>query len=119
MFANTLVLPLSTGNVTLVKINQDSYSSVYRFNDATNEYRVTIRHSKTGGKSGAVAYDRHNVEVIRTIYATSTVPEYYQKFYFVVEQLPSDTSVVLADGVADWSIVTSNTNLISLLNWES
>lgn len=117
--ANPLVLPLSTGNVSCAKINQDNYTSTYRFNDATNEYRVTIRHTKTGGKNGSPAYDRHNVEVVRTVYAAGAVPEYYQKFYFVIEQLPSDPSIVLADGISDLVIAAANAFPVSLMNWES
>lgn len=119
MLGNTLVLPLSTGNVTLIKINQDNYSSVYRFNDATHEYRVTIRHSRVAAKAGRAAHDRHNVELVETIYATDTVPEDYRKFYFVDESAPSDTSVVNADGLADLMIASSNAFLVSLKNWES
>lgn len=117
MFADTTVLALSTGNVTLTKINQDNFGSVFRFNDATHEYKLTIRHSKAN--RGGVAYDRHNAELIETIYATSTVPEYKRTMYFVIEQLPSDPSIVNADGIADWLIVTSNANLNKLMNYES
>jgi hypothetical protein len=117
MFADTIVLPLSTGNVTVTKINQDSFGSVYRFNDATHEVKLTIRHTKA--KKNGVAYDRHNVEVVETIYAASTVPEYTRTFYFVIQQLPGDTSYVNADGIADWLIASSNAALVKLMNWES
>jgi hypothetical protein len=117
MFADTIVLPLSTGNVTVTKINQDGFGSVYRFADATHEYKLTIRHTKT--KRADVTYDRHNVELLETIFATSTVPEYVRKDYFVIERLPSDTSYVNTDGFADWQIATSDAALVKLLNWES
>jgi len=117
MFADTLTLALSTGNIVVTKINQDAFGSVFRFNDATHEMKLTIRHSKAS-KNG-VAYDRHNLELVETIYAAGAVPEFTRTFYFVIQQLPSDTGFVNADGIADLMIVTSNAHLTKLMNWES
>ena len=119
MFADTITLPFSTGNIVVTKINQDSFGSVYRFADATHEVKLTIRHSKTSGAGGKIVYDRHNVEVVDKIFAAGDVPEYNKTFYFVIQQLPSDSAYVIADGVADWMIATSNAALVKLMNWES
>lgn len=119
MLGNTLVLPQIDGDITLVKINQDSYSSEYLFRDATSQYRARIRHTKTAARNGRPAYDRHNFEVVQTIFASGEVAEYERKFYFVIEHLPNDTSVALADAVSDLSIATSDAFLKSLLGWES
>jgi hypothetical protein len=119
MLGNTLVLPLSSGNITLIKINQDSYSSEYLFRDTTHQFRAKIRHSKTNPTATTPAKDRHNFEVVQTIFAAGAVAEYERKFYFVHEHLPSDTSVVLIDGIADLAIATSNAFAVSLLAWES
>jgi hypothetical protein len=56
---------------------------------------------------------------VETVFAAGAVAEYERKFYFVLEQLPGDVSVVNADGVADLMIATSNAFLVSLQNWES
>jgi hypothetical protein len=117
MFGNTLVLPQVGGNITLVKINQDAYTSEYMFRTALTQYNAKIRHSKV--KVGGVEYDRHNFEVVQTIFATSTVAEYKRKFYYVYEHLPSDTSVDLGDAVADLAIATSDAFMVSLFGWES
>lgn len=117
MFADTLTLALSTGNVIVTKINQDAFGSVFRYNDATHEMRLTIRHSKAS-KNG-VPYDRHNLELVETIYAAGDVAEYTRTFYFVIQQLPSDVGFVNADGIADLMIVTANAHLTKLMNWES
>lgn len=119
MFGNTLVLPLSTGNVTAIKINQDGYSSEYLAKGTLSEYTVRIRHSKTKATASKPSYDRHNMEIVETVYATATVPEYTKKVYIVLEHLPSVQEVVLVDGLADWLIATANANVISLNNWES
>lgn len=120
-FGATLVLPQVGGNITLNKINQDGYSSEYFFKDATQQYSAKVRHSKVnrGTKAAPVMYDRHNVEVTQTVYAAGAVEEYYRKAYFVTEQKPSDTNVILADALFDWGISTSNEHLVALLGWQS
>jgi len=119
MLGNTLVLPQVGGDITLVKINQDAYSSEYMFKNSTSEYRAKIRHTKTKASNGSPEKDRHNFEVVQKIFAAGDVPEYERKFYFVWEILPSETSKDLADAVADLMIVTSGAFLTSLMGWES
>lgn len=119
MLGNTLVLPLSSGNVTLVKINQDAYSSEYALRTSTLVWTAKIRHSKVKAPNTAQMYDRHNFEVVKVTLATAEVPEFYQKFFFVDERKPGDTDVVLADGIADHVIASSNAFIASLVQWES
>lgn len=119
MLGDTFVLPQVGGDITLKKINQDGYSSEYLFRDATNQYRVRIRHTKTNATSTRPSYDRHNVEVVQTIFAAGDVAEYERKFYFVLELKPGDTSVALADAMADKVIASSNALLVALVGWES
>lgn len=120
MFGNTITLPFPSASKILTRINQDGYSSEYLFKDATGSYRCRIRHTKTSPTaSRPVPYDRHNLEVVQTIYAAGAVPEYERKFYFVIEHLPSDTSVALHDAVADKIILTSNALLTGLFGWNS
>lgn len=119
MLGNTLVLPVSGGDVTMVKINQDSYSSEYLFRDSTSQYRAKIRHTKTNPSAGKPSADRHNFEVVQTVFAAGDVAEYERKFYFVMEHQPHDTSVALGDAVADLAIASSNAFLVSLKGWES
>jgi len=119
MLGNTLVLPVSGGSVTMVKINQDSYSSEYLFRDTTSQYRAKIRHTKTNAQNGKPSYDRHNFEVVQTVFAAGDVAEFERKFYFVMEHLPQDTDVNLADAVADLAIASSDAFLVSLRGWES
>lgn len=115
MLGNTLVL----GAVTLTKINQDQYSSEYMFRNTTHQYVARIRHTKTKAQNGKLSHDRHNFEVVQTVFAAGEVAEYERKFYFVAEHLPSDPSVVLADEVADLCIASTNAFLVSLFGWES
>jgi hypothetical protein len=118
MFGNTLELPQGASSVTLVKVDSsDRYSSEYLFKGTLSEHRVRIRHSKTKAKNGQPSKDRHNVEVVETVYATAEAPEFSRKVYVVFEQLPSDNDTTNVDGLADWLI--SGTVLASLMGWES
>lgn len=115
MLGNTLVI----GSVTLVKINQDNYTSDYLFRDSTHQLVAKVRHSKTKASAARPAYDRHNFEVVETIFQAGDVAAYERKFYFVIEQLPNDTSVANADAVADLMIASTDAFLNALMGWES
>lgn len=117
MLGSTLVLPQVGGDITLIKNNQDNYSSEYMFRNSTSRYVAKIRHSKV--TVDGVEYDRHNFEVVQTIFAAGGVDEYERKFYFVYQNLPSDTSIALGDAIADLAIASSDAFLTSLQNWES
>lgn len=116
---SSLVLPQVGGNITFVRINQDDYSSEWMFRNSTTKYVAKIRHTKTKATADRPSYDRHNFEVVQTIFAAGAVAEYERKFYFVYEVLPSDTSVDLGDAVADLAIASSNAFLVSLGGWDS
>jgi len=121
MYADTIVLALTGfGNVTVIRINQDQYASEYLFRDATHMVQLRIRHSKVNDKKRNQSYDRHNVEIVRTIFATSTVAEYVQKAYLVWETLPSDGAQAVAGALSSWMQSTSpKANLAGLVAWES
>jgi hypothetical protein len=115
MLGNTLAV----AGATLVKVNQDNYSSEYMFRDATHQLVAKIRHTKTNATTSRPSYDRHNFEVVETVFPDGEDAGYERKFYFVMEQLPQDTAVALADGVADLMIASTNAFLNALVGWES
>jgi hypothetical protein len=120
MLGNTLTLPQAGGDKVLIKILEQNYSSEYLLRSATDEYRARIRHTKVGPTvQRPYEADRHNFEVVQTVFATESVPQFERKFYFVIETKPGDTATVLADAVADLMILTSNAFLVSLDGWES
>jgi hypothetical protein len=119
MLGNTIVLPQAGGDITCTLVNNDAYSTEYRFTNTTDRYVVKIRHSTVKPNGIYPQYDRHNFEVVRTTFEASGVPEFYRKFYFVIENKPGATSVALEDAVADKMILSSNAILSALLNWES
>jgi len=119
MFGNTLVLTLGATPVTLVRINQDNYSSEYLYKDSVEQYRVRIRHTKVAAKNGRPEYDRHNFECTRTTFETDTVAAYDHKVYYVIEHKPSDMDIELEVAVFNHAVATSGSFLDSLQQWES
>lgn len=114
-------LPLIYDAVTyqLRRINQDAYSSEYLFRDATHQLTLRIRHTTTNGKAGENKKDRHNIELVRTVFAAGEVPEVTKKVYLVVEQEPGDVGTKLVNSLANKLIGNSDALITSLLGWES
>lgn len=119
MIGNTITLTVGAAAKVLTLINQDAYSSEYLLKDSASEFRLRIRHSKTKATATRIAMDRHNVELIETVYAAGEVPEFERKFYMVIENKPDDLSVANVDAVADKAIASSNAFLNQLMGWES
>lgn len=119
MFGNTLVLTVNSVAKTLTKINQDGYASEYLLRDTLDSFRAKIRHTSVTKKGAISVTDRHNVEIVHTIYATATVPEIVRKVYLVFEQDKTDTMTFEVKSLCDWLIASTNASIVSLANWES
>lgn len=120
MLGNTLTLPQAGGDKVLVKISEQNYSSEYLLRASLDEYRARIRHTKVGPTAQRpYEADRHNFEVVHTVFQAGDVPQYERKFYFVIETKPGDTATALADAIADLMILSTNAFLVSLNGWES
>jgi hypothetical protein len=115
MFGDTLSLTINGAARVHVKINQDGYASEYLYRSSTVESRVKIRHSNSNPRNGT-RYDRHNVEIVETVFATESTEEFIRKAYFITEQLPSDADTELMEGLAAWA---TPANLAKLNLWES
>lgn len=119
-FADTLTITINSVAKVLNRINQDQYSSEYFLRGTTEEFRLKIRHtSYTNSVTGKLT-DRHNVELVQTVYpvAPATVAT-IRKSYVVLEN-------ERADGVTDplnfdlgFAAFLSSANLTKLLNYES
>lgn len=119
MFGDSISLTVGGQARVCKKINQDNFSAVYQYRDSVSQLRLTIRHVTTSGRGGAPKHDRHNVELVETIFAVGVEPEETSKAYFVMESLPSNTSVALMSALASWATASSNASLEKVLNWES
>jgi hypothetical protein len=120
MLGNTLTIPQAGGDKVLIKISEQNYSSEYLLRATLDEYRARIRHTKVGPTTQRpYEADRHNFEIVHTIFKAGDVEQYERKFYFVIETKPGDTATALSDAVADLMILSSNAFLVSLNGWES
>lgn len=83
-FAKPLVLDYGgAGTKSLNLINQDNGGSEYLLREATQEFRVLIRHSKEKLQSNGIRMDRHNVDMTRTVYGVAGAPDTVQQVYLV------------------------------------
>lgn len=123
MLGNTITLNLGTiadpVEITLTKINQDSYSSEYRLKEADREHVLLVRHSKEKTKLKGATIDRHNVTYTQNIFPTELYPQgqTVQSSSVIrgaTEQPSSDVEAV-ANAVS--AFVTDNAP--ALVNWES
>jgi hypothetical protein len=119
-FGSTQAVDFGGGSKTLVRINQDQYSSEYYLRESLQELTMKIRHTKTSPKDGSLAADRHNVEITQTVFAVAnTTPEYTRKAYFVFEAPAQYMSVLPTAGLFAWAVATSNEALTNLSGWQS
>lgn len=114
-----MLITIAGNAKNLNKINQDGYGSEYLLRETLQEIRAKVRHSTTKPDANGVAYDRHNFEVTITVFATDTVPEYHDKFYFVMERKASQTDVDMPDAVADLMIASTDAFLVKLNTWQT
>jgi hypothetical protein len=116
MFADTLTVLTKT----LVKINQDKYSSEYRFNDGSVEIFARIRHSTFNSKPLGRPVDRHNVEITHRTISAAPTPDIVFKTYAVME-IPNNGTAAAAGPILEalGDFVKDDTLQPKLLNWES
>lgn len=117
MLGNTLTLPVTGGDVVLVRKQESGGTSEYGLITSTLIWTARVRHSIVKTANGD--YHRHNFEVVKTTLQAGDVPEYYQKFYFVLENKPGDVTVTMPDAVCDLAIASSNAFLASLVQNEA
>ena len=117
MLGNTIGLTIGGSAKTLTLINQDSYGSEYYLRESTQEFRMKIRHSQAKGNNGM--QDRHNVELHRRVFVTSSTPEYNDKDYRIRQIDPGRTSVDLAAALDAWEVASSNAMLTRMEGFES
>lgn len=118
MLGTTFSLPMSPTPVVLNRINQDNNGSTYLKKETLHQFQMKVRHNTTLYKPTGQIYDRHNLEVVQTIWATATKLQHYRKFYIVMEQLPDDLDVQVPDAVSDALIATANALPLELIGWQ-
>jgi len=120
MFADPQSITINGVAKSLAKINQDSYSSEYLLRSAAEEFRLRIRNSAYS--RNGVTYDRHNAELVHTVFATATDSAKVRKTYTVIENQQGDTltdPTNVAAGLFAWLTASTNANITKLMNFES
>ncbi len=121
MFANTIDITYGGGTITLTRINQDKYSSEYRYFNASNGIRMNLsfRHSSYVDKArSGVVVDRHNAELVQLIpNDDGTITRC--KAYLVFENDSSDGASQITDTPLALTAYLNGTVLGKMAGWES
>lgn len=121
MFADTLAITIDGVAKTLVRVNQDKYSSEYRLMESAGEYQLSLRNTRynANGNRVGVQVNRHNVEFIHTIYGVDGAASIVRKCYFVFENDMHDELVMPAKTAVGVLAFGTLANLTKLVAWES
>lgn len=119
-FSDPTVITINAVAKNLVRINQDKYSSEYRLRTATDDYSLNIRNSSYFDKKRGVTVDRHNVELVHTVFpvAPATLST-VRKAYFVFENQVGDTLTDPAYTAAALGAFITFANAQKMMNSES
>lgn len=120
MFADPSVVTINAVAKSLVRINQDKYSSEYLLRSATDEHRLTIRNTSYLDKKRNVMIDRHNVELTVTVFpvAPATLST-RRKTYIVIENQQGDTLTDPTKVAVGILAFLTEANITKLMNFES
>lgn len=123
MFADPAAITVNGVAKNLVRINQDGYSSEYLLRTTTDEFRLKLRNSSYLDKKRSVMIDRHNAELIHTVFpvAPATLST-VRKVYVVIENQQGDTLVDpthVANALLVFLTASTNANITKMLNFES
>jgi hypothetical protein len=120
MFSDPTVITINAVAKNVIRINQDGYSSEYLLKETLGEYRLRIRHSTYTDKVRSKKVDRHNVELVHTVYpvAPATVST-VRKTYVVLENDVGDDATATQQFATGLLAFLTGANVTKLLNWES
>lgn len=120
MFADPAVITINGVAKSLTRINQDKYSSEYLLRTATSELKLNLRNSSYTDKKRGVVVDRHNAELIETVFpvAPATLSS-VRKTYAVIENQRGDTLLDPRYVAVGLFGLLSAANIDKLMNFES
>lgn len=101
-FSSTLTITVNAVAKVLNRINQDSYGSEYYLRTSTESWRARIRHSKEAPNAFGIVNDRHNFEVVHTIFGVSPAPDKVRTIYTIIRSPESDDATTLAQDVTGY-----------------
>lgn len=116
-FADPSVVTINAVAKNLPRINQDKYGSEYFLRESTQEFTLKLRNSTYGANGNTV--DRHNAELVQTVYATESEAAKVRKIYVTFDVGRSDTDAGVLQTLNGFVAFLSPANLQKLLNRES
>ena len=123
MFADPAVVTINGVAKSLQRINQDGYSSEYLLRSPTEEFRLNVRNSTYLPKGTTRKVDRHNIELIHTVFPVApAVESTVRKTYAVIENQQGDTladPTNVAAGIFAFLTASTNANITKMMNFES
>jgi hypothetical protein len=118
--ANPIVITLGGSGGTaksLPKINQDQYGSEYYLREATQDFRVKIRHTRESAKADGTVLERHNLEITQTVFGTSGAPDRVRQVYVVLRNTKADTLADIQNLGTALSYYMDATHFGDLVGW--
>jgi hypothetical protein len=121
MFSDTLTITINAVPKVLNRINQDGYGSEYFLRETTGSFCLKLRNtSYTDKKRGSILVDRHNIELVETVFAVAPATNNtIRKYYSVLENDQADSIVSSAKFAAGVTAFQTEANFTKLLNRES
>jgi len=121
MFSNTIAVTIDGVAKTLVRIKEQDYSSEYYLRETTQDFVLRIRNTTYADKTrGGKSVDRHNVELINTVFPVSPATiSVVRKTYIVFENDIGDTVDHVVDLVLGFADFLTEPVLTQLTNRES
>jgi len=118
--ANPIVITLGGSGGTaksLNKINQDAYGSEYYLREATQEFRVKIRHSTESPRADGVILERHAFEISHTVFGTSGAADTFRQAYVILRNSKKDDATEVAKVGSALSYYMDATHYGDLIGW--
>lgn len=117
--ANSVTLTVNSVDKVLVKINQDNFGSQYYLREATEEFTLNCRHTREGALPDGSRFDRHNVELINTVFATDTDPERVRVSYAVFRNKRTDTYDEAVLSMTSLTALLNEATILELMAWKN
>jgi hypothetical protein len=118
--ANPIVITLGGSGGTaksLPKINQDQYGSEYYLREATQDFRVKVRHTRESANSAGVVLERHNLEITHTVFGTAGAPDDVMQAYVVLRNSKTATLATVQNLGTALSYYMDATHYGDLVGW--
>lgn len=115
---NSVTITIDESPKVLVRINQDNFGSQYYLRESAQEFTLNVRHSKESpnAKTG-IQYDRHNVELVHTVFQTETTPARSRVVYLVARNTRDDDYAAIGEDMVGFVDFFDGPTIANLLAW--